>query len=305
MGLPDQLLKYLFEVETPTVTAQRAVFVRAPEIATSELRPDGVLRVRKNRRLDALPAPWCTLEREATLDGKMPGDHLDPLAFERCLLRRAVRQVQRLAEEKADPTPAHGAAWIVSPHWPEWLAAWAQAGVIEMHDVGAGCVRIGPSLFPIVWIAANELPLDEALMPFLVARSGTKLKEFVQWAVARRPPEWMERVVQCLPEVAKMLPEFNPVMTPEERAEVIDGLRVAVEAYPEAANRLLERDREEQHTQQLTRQFTRRLGRAFTADEQRVFTQRLGSLGAERLGDVVLDLGSAQLAAWLADPVAR
>ena len=135
----------------------------------------------------------------------------------------------------------------------------------------------------------------------LVARSGRKLREFVQWAVPRRPPEWIDRVVLSLPEVAKMLPEYNPVMTPEERAAVIDGLRVAVEAYPEAASRLIERGRE----QQLTRLFTHRLGRAFTADEQRVFTQRLAGIGPERLGDVVLDLDGAQLAAWLADPGAR
>jgi len=36
-----------------------------------------------------------------------------------------------------------------------------------------------------------------------------------------------------------------------------------------------------------------------------VVLARLESLGADRLGDVVLDLSAPELAAWLADPAAQ
>ena len=55
----------------------------------------------------------------------------------------------------------------------------------------------------------------------------------------------------------------------------------------------------------LLRQFSRRLGRALTDDERAVVTARLNTLGADRLGDVVLDLSALDLAVWLADPAAR
>jgi hypothetical protein len=55
----------------------------------------------------------------------------------------------------------------------------------------------------------------------------------------------------------------------------------------------------------LARQFERRLGRALTDDQRATLEQRLDALGAERLGDVVLDLGPRKLAAWLANPDAR
>ncbi|MBI5517150.1 MAG: Rpn family recombination-promoting nuclease/putative transposase [Deltaproteobacteria bacterium] len=55
----------------------------------------------------------------------------------------------------------------------------------------------------------------------------------------------------------------------------------------------------------LERLFERRLGRALTGEVQGTLRARLTSLGAERLGDVVLDLGPEALASWLAEREAR
>ena len=55
----------------------------------------------------------------------------------------------------------------------------------------------------------------------------------------------------------------------------------------------------------LLRQFSRRLDRALTDDERAAVTARLNTLGADRLGDVVLDLSALDLAVWLGDPAAR
>ncbi|UQA58386.1 hypothetical protein [Polyangium aurulentum] len=46
--------------------------------------------------------------------------------------------------------------------------------------------------------------------------------------------------------------------------------------------------------------FERRLARPLTASERAILVERLREQGAERLGDVVLDLSPEDLATWLA-----
>ena len=55
----------------------------------------------------------------------------------------------------------------------------------------------------------------------------------------------------------------------------------------------------------LVRQFERRLSRSLTDPERATLVERLVTAGPDRLGDVVLDLDTPSLAAWLADPDAR
>jgi hypothetical protein len=50
--------------------------------------------------------------------------------------------------------------------------------------------------------------------------------------------------------------------------------------------------------------FERKLGRPLTIDEGHRLRDRFDRLGSDRVGDVVLDLSSKALAAWLADPAA-
>lgn len=57
--------------------------------------------------------------------------------------------------------------------------------------------------------------------------------------------------------------------------------------------------------QPLVHLFVRKLGRALTTRERDHLRERLTTLGAERLGDVVLDLDRDTLNAWLAAPNAR
>jgi hypothetical protein len=51
--------------------------------------------------------------------------------------------------------------------------------------------------------------------------------------------------------------------------------------------------------------FVRRIGRTLTPEEQQALARHAEQLGAERVGEVVLDLDGDALAAWLADPNAR
>lgn len=236
----------------------------------------------------------------------MPGDHVDPLAFERCLCRRHARQIQRIEKDQAKPWPADCAAWIVAPHVPEWMREWEAKGLLDLHAAAPGCVLVRPSYFPIVWIAANELLLHQALVPFLLVRSGTKLKEFVRWVVHVRPPEWLAGVVSSLPEVAAMLHEFKPDLSPEDKLRVIEGLRKSVAAYPEAVTELVEqgtkRGLEEGRKQglaALVHQLERRLLRSLSAAERQQLTHRFETVSADQLGDVVFDFSPEQIAVWL------
>jgi hypothetical protein len=69
-----------------------------------------------------------------------------------------------------------------------------------------------------------------------------------------------------------------------------------LEQLPEVANNLVQ-----QGLQPLQHLYERRLNRRLTDAERVILRQRLTTLGADRLGDVVLDLDSVTLAAWLAD----
>ena len=52
----------------------------------------------------------------------------------------------------------------------------------------------------------------------------------------------------------------------------------------------------------LLRQCQRKLGRELTAADQETLLTRLSTVGADRFGDVVLDLGGPALDRWLRDP---
>ncbi len=54
-----------------------------------------------------------------------------------------------------------------------------------------GCYWVEPQWQRFLWIAANELPLHDERIPFLLARSGQALDEFCRWVAPRRPLEWV------------------------------------------------------------------------------------------------------------------
>ena len=52
----------------------------------------------------------------------------------------------------------------------------------------------------------------------------------------------------------------------------------------------------------LVRHYEKRLGRPLTAEERATLGQRLATLGADRLDDVLFGLSPEAIAAWLGDP---
>jgi hypothetical protein len=121
---------------------------------------------------------------------------------------------------------------VVAPHVPEMLPKRR-----KLRRFAPGCYHVGPSAFPFVWVAANELPLREELLPFLMARSGRALQRFVRWVVTRRPREWVLRMVQILPmstslreEMLRYVPRTDD---PEIRARQKHVARVLLDMDPE------------------------------------------------------------------------
>jgi hypothetical protein len=83
-----------------------------------------------------------------------------------------------------------------------------------------GCYWVDPLWHSFLWIAANELPLVDELIPFLLARSGQALDEFGRWVASRRPLEWMMNMLEFLPMSAptmeELLERFGPVIDEPE-----------------------------------------------------------------------------------------
>src|SRR5215510_9893313 len=96
-----------------------------------------------------------------------------------------------------------------------------------------------------LWIAANELPLLDELIPFLLARSGQALDDFCRWVAPRRPLDWVLRMLEYLPmsmpTQEELLRRFGPVDDP-----VIEGRRQRIldfllETSPQKKQQLIDK----------------------------------------------------------------
>ena len=84
------------------------------------------------------------------------------------------------------------------------------------------------------------------------------------------------------------------------RDEVQQMVQYGRDAEARGRNEGLRRGRDE-GLATVIRLFERKLARALTAEERGRLNVRLATVGADRLGDLVLDLDGDQLAAWLGD----
>jgi hypothetical protein len=139
--------------------------------------------------------------------------------------------VQRV-EEHGAPWLGEEPLWLVAPHLPEWLD--------EMRRpvrFAPGCYWIDPHGHSFLWIAANELPLVDDLVPFLMARSGQALDEFGRWVAPRRPLEWVLAMLDYLPMSTlvreDLLWRFGETDDPEIEARRQHTLEVLLKAGPQ------------------------------------------------------------------------
>jgi hypothetical protein len=305
VGHLDQITKQTFAAEAHIITANCIHWRNPPEIPVSDLRPDGYLQVDKRDGLDRLPSPWCNAidVDEILVELKLPGDHTDILQFERAHLRRQARQVQRLAkaDSKTTPVKTDTALWFVAPNLPEWLEKKRTPRL-----VAPGCYSVEPSWFQGLWIAANELPLCEELVPFLMARSGRALYEFARWVAPRRPLHWVLDVLEYWPMNPAFNYEWKPHIIHRDDDPVLEAHRQATIRYLFENSPWLRREVEGQYLEKglekglapLVHQFERKLRRPLTQHERQALAQQLDLLGPERIGDLVLESTPEQLAVW-------
>ena len=240
MGQPDLFAKRTFAEETERVTGGAVTWQDPPEIRLENVQSDGLLLIRRPDLVAQLPAPWpeARAYRELMLELKLAGDHLDMSAVERALLRRQARQVQRV-EDQAPSWPGELALWMVAPHVPEWLGQ-ARTPV----RVAPGCYRVEPPGPYFLWVAANELPLRDELVPFLLARSGRALDEFGRWVAPRRPLEWVLSMLKCLAMSTtvreELLWRFAKTDDPEVEARQDRILEVLLSVRPQVKQRLVD-----------------------------------------------------------------
>ena len=124
---------------------------------------------------------------------KLAGHPLDRREVEHALLRLQARQVQRVEEQDA-AWRGEEPLWLVAPYLPEWMEK-----LRRPERIAPGCYWIEPQWGRFLWIAADELPLLDELIPFMLARSGPALDEFSRWVSSRRPIEWVLAMLECLP----------------------------------------------------------------------------------------------------------
>jgi len=225
-----------FAEETERITGGAAGWQDPPEIRLEKVQSDVLLVIRRPHAMDHLAAPWPEVvsHSEVMLELKLAGNHLDREAVERALLRRQARQIQRVKDHE----PAwlgEEPLWLVAPHVPEWLDAMRRP-----LRFAPGCYWIEPQWRRFLWIAANELPLVDELIPFLTARSGQALDEFGRWVAQRRPIDWvlsmLEYLPMSMPTRQELLSRFGKVDDPEIEARRQHILEVLLEASPKRSS---------------------------------------------------------------------
>jgi hypothetical protein len=243
VGHADQFAKETFAEETGRITQGAMSWHDPPELRLVNLlkvQGDGLLRVHGQDNLGALMAPWSQAKghAEVLLEIKMPGDHLGVPAVQRAVLRRQALWVQRVEAEEP-PWPGEEPLWVAAPHVPDWLRR-----ARKLARVGRGCYLVRPSWTPFVWIAANELPLRDELVPFLVARSGKPLDDFARWVAPRRPLNWVLSMIEFTTMSAnvsdELLHNFRKSDDPVVEARRQRILQVLLEYSPQVRQELID-----------------------------------------------------------------
>jgi hypothetical protein len=241
MGQLELFAQRTFAEETERMTGGAAGWQDPPEIRLEKVTADGFLIIRRPQLLAQLPAPWPEAQPhgEVMIELKLAGNHLDREAVERALLRRQARQLQRVKEEDAS-WRSHEPLWLIAPHLPQWLDE-----VYAPVRGTPGCYWVEPQWQRFLWIAANELPLVDELIPFLLARSGEALDEFCRWVAPRRPLDWvlsmLDYLPMSMPTHEELLWRFGPAEDPAIEARRQRLLDFLLETSPQKKQQLIDK----------------------------------------------------------------
>ncbi len=177
-----QFVRRVLAEETEVITGGAVGWRDLPEMRIEKVQSDRFLVIRRPHLLAHLAAPWPEAQphAEVMIEVKPTGSHLDRLEVERALLLRQARQVERLDEDAS--WLGQEPLWLVASHVPGWVEE-----KYRPERFAPGCYRVDSDEGGFLWIAANELPLLDELIPLLLARSGPALDELARWIAVRRP----------------------------------------------------------------------------------------------------------------------
>lgn len=299
MGALDQFIKEVFEEETPLATQEGVRFEVPPETRTTEIHADGMLYLVNAEKVKALPLPWRLIKVEQlVLEFKMQGDKLDRYQYERALLRRQAAQVEYLKKYPDDDNPISLPLWIITGHKKSWL----EEKKFILEELSSAIYRMEPASYEVYLVVSNELEMREDLIPFLVTRTGQKLIDFCKWLYVTCP-ERGEELMELAPMSDAQHEELMEQLKEPELAERLRRKRRLAETMAEITG-LQEELQQKANQKTLTHMFEKRLARPLTEAQRAQLGEKIGRLGAERVSDVVLELGQDALASWLSDPAA-
>jgi hypothetical protein len=295
------------------------------------------LRPRSTRRADVVFIPGSPRDDAIPL-GAMARITVIPAAIEAFSTAPGVREYQQVlsktldirhAAERRRATDAERAlrgvvSWMLCSAHPARLLR--EAGAAPMTDAPMGFYALAAA-HPVNIVSLTELvPTNDTLMLRLLAaelsaKTATELRLRARGdprfaSVMRAVLEYLTDLLKVTPGGVAMLDVSTEVKKYVEwlkrsgyRKGVREGIRRGEQRGIQKGMQTGVQQGMQQGMQQglapLLRLFSRRLDRALTDDERAVVVARLDSLGADRLGDVVLDLTPPALAAWLADPAAQ
>jgi hypothetical protein len=93
--------------------------------------------------------------------------------------------------------------WLVSAYLPDWIKQRRLPS-----KLAAGCYQWANEHFSALWIASNELPLRDELVPFLITRTGRAMEDFVYWIGENRSWSLLEDLLWSLQMLAPELRNF-------------------------------------------------------------------------------------------------
>jgi hypothetical protein len=300
----DEIGKTLFEEETPPATHGALTFHRQAKSPISSAEVDGVLLCQRKEELSSLPAPWCFFPKdqgEVLLELKMRGDKTDKKALKRALLQRQAWEFHRYDQDENFQKDIP--LWFVSAHLPVWLSSY-----LTIAKVAQGCYKAEAALFDLYFIASNELPLEEALFPFLVTRDGAKLEGFFEWLPGYKGQRWVVSLLvgfsmpnDYIQKIISLYPD-----DPESKAQRAALTEAFVEQDPALKEKLSREAKQEGKAEGVTETLKHlvalKLGRALSAAEEVHFQDELLRLGTDAVSKLLLTTDKRALSAWLKKP---
>ncbi len=197
--------------------------------------------------------------------------------------------------------------WIVSSGRP--VTALAAFGFAPAAGWPEGVYDTPPGL-GLKLVVLTELPRSRETLLIRLMGRGAVLREAQRDLLALPEDRWERAAaLRVFARLRFELPQDPHDWTAEEEELAVNSQQMLEaferEAIEKGLEQGLEKGAEEGAVSTLAHQFERRLRRALREDERARLRERIATLGAARLGDVVLDLSSDELAAWLADPAAH